>query len=136
MIDFISKLLKTRKGYSIYLLIVSFALSLFFGLLFGTIALFDKSLGYITAVIRFTKISFLFFCAPAVLSSLLLNITNIKDDWCIKISYILYYGTILISGLLPKIVRGSNENIMFLSFIIALLITIIIYICFKGKEET
>lgn len=102
---------ENRYGYALWMTIIAILLSAILGSLLSLIA---GSFWYMT------QCMFWFFCAPCVVSALLLVLTNIEIDLVWGFGCGLYYGSVFLIAIFEKIVDKSLPYIAGISLTIAI----------------
>lgn len=101
---------ENRYGEALYLTVISIVLSVILGALLSLIA---------GTFWHMTQVIFWFFCAPGIVSALLLVLTNIESDLSWRFGYGLYYGSVFLIAVFKEIGDKSLPYIAGISLTIA-----------------
>lgn len=112
------------------------------GLLFIAISVaISSALGALLALMSGSEVLplvttlFWYFGAAGCVCGFLMCATKMKDNLCFGFGLTLYYGTIIVSGLLGGILYGPEQNQLFFAFVIVALACYIVWLTrFKDDE--
>ena len=118
--------MKDRTKSGLILIAIALAISVILGAIFALIS--SKERPFAENIWSLIEIMFWYFGAGCVLSGILVCVTKIDENHCFGLGLALYYGTIILAGILENIIHGPIQNILAVSFIIVALLCYIYWL--------